>query len=265
VTLRSQIHSAIDEVAPPAPELPREVVAFVLSDGRRQPRESVGDRRSWSWGMRQVGAMVAAILVIVLMVSLVVGGRLWRDWSTQQQSVAIQAKVAQLRDRPLNLPHVAPGATCPGSPFNLDQGIHPAGYGTGPVYAQGSGARYVTDKGTYFDSGFWLGTPVSGPVLIRARDLATNQSVIFGTSPYAGWDPATPSGRAVRTDTVIGQPVHFHEELVLDTTRLTAQHGGWETLQGLPKGSAGCLGFQADGWLPDGSPFTEIIVIRYDM
>jgi hypothetical protein len=103
---------------------------------------------------------------------------------------------------------------CPASPFNLDQGIFPAGYGSGPAYAQGSGARYVTDKGTYFDTGIWLGTPVSGPVLIRARDLATNQSVVFGRSPYSMWDPATPSGKDVRTDTVIGQAVHFHEELV---------------------------------------------------
>jgi hypothetical protein len=264
VNMRSQIHSAIDHVSPPAPTLPHDAVAYVLSNGRRRTERPARRQPRWAIGMRQAGTLVAAVLVIVMMVTLVVGGRLWRDWNTQQQNAARQAHIAQLRERPLHLPAVNPGDECPESPFNLYLG-YPAGYGSGPVYAKGSGYRYVTDSGTYFDTKYWLGdVEVSGPVLIRARDVKTNQSVVFAKSPY-GSVAGTPTGETMGTAVVIGQTVELHAELLLDPTQLTTDVQDWETLQGFPKGTSGCIGFQVDGVLANGSAFSEVIAISYLM
>lgn len=277
MTLRSQIHSAIDDVAPPAPALSHDAVAYVLSNGRRRTERPTKRQPRWAIGMRQAGTLVAAVLVIVMMVTLVVGGRLWRDWNAQQQNAARQAHIAHLRERPLYLPIVNPGAACPESPYDLSNG-YPGGYGSGPIYAEGSGARFVTESGTYFDTTFGLGYfdlhpetafPVSGPVLIRARDLATNQTVMFGVPPFANFlnqhqYPANPdevskvSGTEVLTDTVVGVPIHFYTELVLEQA-----HPWWETMEGLPKGASGCIGIQADGFNADGTAFSEVIVVNY--
>ena len=141
MTLRSQIHSAIDDVAPPAPALAHDAVAFAIADGKARRREPIRRHSAWALGMRRAGSLVAAALVIVMLVTLAVGGRLWRDWNTQQQNAARQAHVAQLRERPLNLPTVEPGAACPGSLLGTDDQGHYGGYGSGPVYANGTGPR----------------------------------------------------------------------------------------------------------------------------
>lgn len=265
MNLRSQIHSAIDDVAPPAPALAHDAVTYALSDGRLRSRKPDRSQSGWGLGTRRAGSLVAAALVIVVIATVVLGG-LWRDWNRQQQNAAIQAHIAKLRERPLNLPAIDPGAACPESPFNLYLG-YPAGYGTGPVYAQGSGTRYVTDSGTYFDTGYWLGywygdEGVSGSVLIRARDLKTNQLVVFARSPY-GSVAGTPSGEMKGTDVVIGQRVELRSELLLDPTQLNRNVDVWETLQGFPKGTSGCIGFQADGFLANGSAFMEVIVVSF--
>jgi hypothetical protein len=280
VNLRSEIRAAIDEVAPPAPALQRDVVAFVFSQGKPRTNRAVSHPSHLALGMRRAGSLVAIALVMLLLATLFVGGRLWRDWNGQQQSLATQAKVAQLRERPLHLPSVAPGAVCPESPFLTDDVGFPLGYGAGPLYASGSGARFVTPSGTYFDTGYGLGyfdlhpefhPPVADVVLIRERDLVTNQTVVFGSPPFENFwsghvkpeypsQVSMPSGIEVRTDTVVGVPVHFYSDLVLDPAR-----PWWETMEGLPKGSSGCIGIQADGFLIDGSRFTEVIVVRHDM
>ncbi|HEV2028675.1 MAG TPA: hypothetical protein VGS16_09115 [Candidatus Dormibacteraeota bacterium] len=264
MNLRSQIHAAIEEVAPPAPALQRDVLEFVFSESKQRTNRAVSRPSPWSWGMRRAGSLVAIGLTMLLLATLLVGGRLWRDWNAQQQSLAVHAKVAQLRDRPLHLPSVAAGDVCPESQYNLDQGVYPAGYGVGPIYAKGSGIRYVTNSRTYFDTSYRPDPDVSGLVLIRGQDLVTNQSMVFGIAPYGGnQNPVTPSGKEVGSDTLIGRTVHLHSEVLMDMAQYSVPGYGWEMIQGFPKGSSGCIGFQADGFRTDGSPFSEVIVISF--
>jgi hypothetical protein len=262
VTLRSEIHSAIDDVAPPAPALPREAVAFVRSNGML--RTGKPDRRQFPWalGMRRTGSLVAAVLVVVMVAAVVFGGRLWRDWNAQQQNAARQVHVAELHKRPLLLPFVDPGAACPESQRSFEHG----GYGGGPLYAQGSGQRFGVNSGTYFTTSFWADYSYTGRlVLIRGRDLKTNQSIVFAKSPYPGAvSSGIPSGNVLGTEVVFGVKVELHPELILDASvRLPPPNDAWEALEGFPNGSSGCIGIQADGFNGDGSAFSEIIVVNY--
>ena len=264
MTLRSEIHTAIDDIAPPAPALPREAVAFALSNSRLRSRETVRSQPGGGLGMRRVGSLVAAALVVVMMITLVIGGRLWRDWNTQQQNAARQAHVAELRERQLYLPVVDPSAACPESTLNVDQGVY-GGYGDGPVYASGTGNRYGLPSGTYFDSVYWVDPEGSGLILIRGRDLKTNQTVVFAKPPFPSVTATgSPSGKVTGTEVVLGVTVELHDELLLDPSLLLPPPADyWAVTQGFPTGSSGCIGIQADGFLANGSAFTEIIVVNY--
>jgi hypothetical protein len=263
VTLRSEIHSLIDDVGQPAHSLEHDAIEFALSNGRLRNRKPVRVQTGWGFGMRRAGSMLAAALVIVMVVTLVVGGRLWRDWNAHQQSAARQAHVAELRARPLYLPVIEPGGPCPQSPLAYDDRGYFEGYGTGPVYAK-SGHRYGLNSGTYFATSYRSGQPVSGLVLIRGRDLKTNQPVVFAKSPYPQVSTGTPSGNVIGTEVVLGVRVELHPELLLDrSVLLPPPSDAWEAIEGFPNGSSGCIGIQADGFNADGSAFSEIIVVNY--
>jgi hypothetical protein len=265
VTLRSEIHTAIDDIAPPAPALPREAVAFVFSNGRLRSRETLRSRSGWELGMRRAGSLVAAALIGALMITLVIGGRVWRDWNTQQQNAARQAYIVQLHDRPLHLPAVAPGAVCPQDTINNYHGYY-GGYGIGPVVASGGGQRYGLASGTYIDTGYWTAPEVSGLVLIRGRNLETNEPIVFAQPPYPAVGTGTPWGSVASTEVILGVRVKFHEELLLDKSKLMpAPDDWWETIQRFPPGSSGCVGIQADGFNSDGSSFSEVIVLSFLM
>src|SRR3989442_10223967 len=79
MSLRSGLHAAIDEVAPPAPLLARQVEAFVLADENERSRFSRRGRIHWTRPLRGAVAVLAAVLVVAVMAGLVVGGRLWRE------------------------------------------------------------------------------------------------------------------------------------------------------------------------------------------
>lgn len=265
MNLRSEIHAAIDEIAQPAPALSRDAVEFALSDGRDRGRKPVRSHSRWALEMRRAGSLVAAALVIVMMVTVVVGGRLWRDWNKQQQNLTQQAQVAQLGERPLNLPIVRPGAACPASPVNLYPGYF-GGYGSGPIYADGTGFRYGLPSGTFFDTGYSPVSDFSGIVLIRGRDLITKQTVVFAKPPYPAVATAIPSGKVTGTEKILGVKVELHDELLLDTSQLLPDPDAWwETVEGFPTGSSGCIGVQADGVTAEGAVFSEVIVLTFSM
>jgi hypothetical protein len=68
-------------------------------------------------------------------------------------------------------------------------------------------------------------------------------------------------GAEVGIAMVIGQMVHLHEDVLLDHAQLTTADLVWQTLQGFPKGTSGCIGIQADGFQTGGAPFSEVIVV----
>jgi hypothetical protein len=248
VTLRHDIHNAIDGIAPPASTLARQVVASLASAGKTTRPISRNKRNPWLAGLGRTGSLAAAILVVLLIATLVVGVRVWRDRNAFNPSPAGPAsnetEVARLQARPLILPSVPPGGACP-ILNNTVTGITEV-----PISVNGAGVTTTTNWGDYFDPTYVVPRTIKGIVLIRIRDLKTGQAGVF-VGPYA-------AGDVVGTDTIDGKTVDHHGFAALDMNhppaRSSSSNGYWDIRQGWAAGWSGCWGFQLDG--PD---FSEVI------
>jgi hypothetical protein len=258
VTLRDDIHFAIDEIALPATALHGRI-AYLTAEARRGAGSSRhAGRGRWITGLGRSGSLVAALLIVLLMASLVVGVRAWRDRSLLNESPGASsidpAALAQLEARPLHLPLRQLGATCSAGPTTtIDAGRGPLQLlGGGPVYGGGGGAT-ATKWGTYFDSQIFTDPKLTGLVLVRGGDLEVNLPVVFVGSHAAG--------KVVGTDTIDGKPMQQHVEAVYDAghhdpaTSGTSKWGIWPIRPGIDKGESGCIAFQIDG-----PTFSEIFI-----
>lgn len=244
MSLRTQMHSAFDEIAPPTFGLPERVVQTVLAENvSRRRRERMMLR------LRVPLSLVAVFVLVALVVGVLIGGRLMQDWNSLRNSAPAggtsQSALAQLEAKPLTLPVLKAGDACPASPGNT-LGFD---FGAGPVYALG-GPESLSPWGYYFDV-TWITAPdLTGPVLIRGRDLMSNRNVVF----VGGYT----AGAVVGTDTQSGSKITQRGEILLDAahphSRGSNGYGEFQVRQGLAAGWVGCVGFQIDG--PD---FTETI------
>jgi hypothetical protein len=162
-----------------------------------------------------------------------------------------QAKVAQLEAKPMSLPVVPPGGPCPATPMKIiDYGTGSTGvFGNGPIYGIG-GAQTTNTWGDYYDVSYVADPQFSGLVLIRIHDLKSSRVGVF-VGPYA-------AGSVVGTDTIEGNVVQQHAELVLDASHPQTRSGNnkwgiWHIRQGLATGWSHCFGIQVDG-----AGFTEV-------
>ena len=260
MTLRDDIHAAVDEVAPPAPALAGRI-AYLAADARQAHglARPVGRGRLMS-GLGRSGSLAAALLIVLLMASLVVGVRVWRDRNLMTGGPAAPsidpAALSQLEARPLNLPFQPFGAECTAGPWTtVDAGHGPVtASGGGPAYGFGSwhGAT-ATRWGTYADWLILTEPNLTGLVLVRGMDLEVNLPVVF-VGPHA-------AGSVVGTDTIAGKPVQQHSEAVFDTghhdptASRTGNWGMWPISPGIDKAESGCIGFQVDG-----PSFSEIFI-----
>jgi hypothetical protein len=260
VTLRNDIHSAIDEIAPPAPALAGRI-AYVASDVRRQIGHArLAGRGRWVAGLGRSGSLVAALLVVLLMASLVGGVRAWRDRSILNEGPTAPSidpvALAQLEAKPLRLTSLPLGADCQAGPSSVvDAGQGPVTVlGVDPAYAVGSwhGAT-ATTWGTYSD---WLIATLpnlTGLVLVRGRDLEVNLPVVF-VGPHS-------AGSTVGSDTIAGKTVPQRSEAVFDAGRHdpavsgTSKWGMWPMSPGVDKSESGCIAFQIDG-----PSFSEVVI-----
>jgi hypothetical protein len=250
VSLRTQIHSAFDEVAPPTHGLPERVVQTVLTEnaGRRR-RERLMLR------LRVPLSLVAVFMLIAVVVGVLIGGRLMQDWNSFHNPApaagGYQSQVAQLEAVPMRIPVFASKADCKDGPHNSE-----GSYGSGPIYGDG-GQTSSGIWGTYFHNRAYANGNVAGPVLVRERDLFTHQPVVF-VGPGA-------AGPVVGTDTVDGIPVEQHTELIIDTTKRSPDLGSWSGSRlhtfdwvftaGVPTNWSG-----STVWQIDGPGFSEVFV-----
>lgn len=164
-----------------------------------------------------------------------------------------QVKLAQLEGKPLSLPVVRPGGTCPVTPMStIDYGNGPTTvYGGGPVYGFG-GPKATTTWGDYFDATYVADPQVTGIVLVRIHDIQSDRVGVF-IGPYG-------AGGVVGTDTIGSKAAQQHAELVLNAshppaTSSTTKWGIWHLQQGLAAGWSGCWGIQVGG-----VGFSEVVV-----
>jgi hypothetical protein len=254
MSLRSQIHQAVDEVAPPAPVLERRVKAFVLSD--EPDRKHLIPRPQPRW-VAPLG-LIAAVLVLALVAGLFIGGRFWRTENAAPANIK-QNELNGLESKPLNYPAVAPGAACPTTAPTLNQDFGVM-IGPGPIYIADSEVYEQGDWGYWVELAFASADTSKDLVLIRARDLKSGAEVAFAGYPLAPTGITT-AGPILGTARVVNHQVKLRTEAVFHNPAHRPVPGGGYTellvLFGMQTGSSGCIGFQIDG--PN---FTENFVIN---
>ncbi len=245
MTLRTQIHSAFDEMTPVTFGLPERVVQTVLAENA-----GLGRRKRLILRMRVPVSMVAVFVLVALVVGVLIGGRLIQDWNSFHSNTAPAGQapsvLAQLEARPLHLPTPATYYDCKSGPFNAAGSL-----GKGPVYGDG-GAISTSSWGVYYHNLAYAETNVSGPVLVRANDIFRHQPVVF-VGLYA-------AGPVVGHDTVDGVAVDQHIELMLDTSHVSSKGSSthkfnWPFIAGVPTSWSG-----STGWQIDGVGFSEVFV-----
>lgn len=245
MSLRTDLKDAIDEVTPPAPALESRVKELVVADGRNR-RVSVGLRRHypWNYGFRGIAAMVAAALVLVLIVGVVAGGRFLRDWANGESSQAYsvnQSELRSLESRPFVLPELQPGAACPYT--DVSDGLPVRG--NGPVYLINASTVGRTNRGDWFEPTFYYQGQRPGIVLVRARDLVTDQRFVFAQSSRQSGAIAT--GPALGTDQLNGYKIQLHPEAALpDPWQQQPVTQELKVMFAVPRATL-CWGFQFDG------------------
>jgi hypothetical protein len=244
MSLRRQIHSAFDEVAPPTFGVPERVVQTVFAEGPSRRR-----RERMMLRLRVPLSLVAVFVAIALVVGVLIGGRLMQDWNSFRNSAPAggggQTQLAQLESRPLVLPTPGSYLDCKSGPFNSA-----GAFGKGPLYGFG-GATSTTSWGTYFHNLAYAETNINGPILVRVNDLFTHEPVVF-VGQYA-------AGPVVGHDTVDGVAVEQHTELVFDTSQAskspTTHKFAWPFIAGVPNSWS-----SSTGWQIDGVGFSEVFV-----
>jgi hypothetical protein len=263
MSLRTEIRATLEEFAPAAPHLDQDVRATLRSLQRPMVVARSAPR------LRVSLSLIAAAMVVALMGGLVLTGRLFMQSNAPAgpPHAINQRELKMLEGRALQLPTLAAGAACPEGPTTdllTDHHGPPLVFGAGPVYAT-RGGRTIDAWGTWAGVVMIVDPTVSGLLLVRARDLVTNQVVVFAADPEsvdAGLGHPTLVGRIVgqRLDPVTHQFVDTYAEAVLDPTVRPDVPGTWPkpgAFVGIPKSASGCIGFQVDG-----ADFTETYVVN---
>jgi hypothetical protein len=223
--------------------MPERVVEAAIADPRRRARRRLRFRAPLS--------LIAALLAIALVVAVLAGGQVLRDWrdflkgaSPAQHTYA--AQLAQLESRPLHLPTYDSGPNCTSGPYAANGNL-----GSENV-SFSIGNWRTTDWGVYWNITAVTDAKLTGLILIRGRDLIANHPAVF-IGPYA-------AGPIARTDTLDGAKVEQHLELVFDLGHPPpgATAGGkttWQFVGALAYGDTLC-----DGWQVDHKSFSEVSV-----
>ncbi|HET7421052.1 MAG TPA: hypothetical protein VFL27_11795 [Candidatus Dormibacteraeota bacterium] len=252
MTIRSEMRDALDEVVPSfgAPGLPERVVGAVLADKRRRRNKEMLFR------LRAPLSLVAALMVIALVAAVLVGGRLLQDWNASGSHSArgSSSELSQLEARPLTMPYIHSVSECKTGP--VDE--HTLAVGAGPLFLEYSGYAMAgwTSWGDYGKVVLFTDTEITGPILVRTRDVVTKAVIVF-VGRYA-------AGPVVGTDTLSGGVVTQHSELVLSAATsepasdivVQPQHKfEWQFTLGFPKFST-----LSAAWQIDGLTFSETFV-----
>lgn len=259
MSLRAEIHDAIDEVTPPAPMLRSKARSYVDEQTRRP--SSWKPNRPWLKPLRGSLRLVAAALLLLLFAGALLTGRYWHDLHSTPQPVVPPPALKSLEKRPVLWQTLQPGAACPTSPINLQPGIG---------LAVGDGPAYFIDRNPAGDSAFGSWQQLRfvylprgpGVVLVRGWDLGSNKAIDFVQDPL-GLSRITAAGANLGQDQILNKKVvRRSEAYFVDPAHSANYYSSLLPLEtiivGDPNGASGCVGLQFDG--PD---FTENFVIAW--
>ena len=222
---------------------------------------------------RAVGRLALALMMIFAILSAACGATQSALSATPSPpsantAVASASTLADLRNRPLNLPAPSTPKACPTTAFHDLNPIVKGGKGKGPGFGFGPGPAYLSGINILYPGGFdneiWLIDPTyKGQLLVRGRQLTGPQIVSFqepttfaDSGLSSPGDP--PPGPPVTTVTIQGTPYPFYEELDLPAASATDAPGYWRMFFARTHIDApGCYAFQLDG-----AAFSLVIVFQ---
>jgi hypothetical protein len=265
VTLRADIHSAMDQAVSPAPWLAGDIGDSIrdTNASRNGRGRSRGNRLQ---GFRGFGAMAAVMIAILLVAGTLVGGQLLRDWRSFGTRISPAqgvdpGQLSALRSRPVQLPSMPSGLRC------ASPSISTIGYlgvtrdvlGSGPVYLVNSFSSETTSWGTYWDMTLVTSLNLKGPILIRGENLSNHTPIAF-IGQYA-------TGQVLGSEVLDGTSMDRHAEVVLDASHPPSARSddgsfaAWVLRDAERTDTANyCIGWQLDGTQLDGTTFTETII-----
>ena len=258
MSLRSQIHDAIDDVAAPAPTLEHRIKTFVLADAVTRKDLRSRPRPHWAVRFRGPLALTAAALVVILLGGLVLGGRLLRDRSVSPAPAIDHSVLGKLEARPLlALPSLGPDGECPVGPLSTNFLGQLGAIGDGEVRSivGGTPTVYPSTWGTWNALWFTVNPTARGLFLVRARDLQSRETVFFAGNLSGSTDAnigrANLEGEAQGTDRVNGQKISLRPELVINASAPSdfakaAKAPTWGAYVGDSAAGSGCVVFQID-------------------
>src|SRR5216683_8043430 len=169
---------------------------------------------------RAIVAVVAALAILSAGCGAVVSSG---QSTPNTHETTTPSSLADLRNRPLKLPTVGAGKTCPTTASHDLSPVVNGGKGKGPGFGFGPGPAYLSGIVQLYPGGFdnevWLIEPTyDGPVLVRGQQIHGTSRVEFQepiTFPNSGFSSAgsPPPGAPVMTLTIDGTPVPFYPEL----------------------------------------------------
>jgi hypothetical protein len=264
MSLRTQIHHAIDEVAPPVPTLEGRVKNFVLGDDDARKHLRSRPRSPWTRRFRGTLTLVAAALALTLVAGLFIGGRIWRTENQPPPTIS-QAQLKRLEAKPLQLSALAPEATCPVTPKTLNQKYGMV-TGAGPVYVTDLEIFEKSDWGEWVSITFAYDERAPGLVLVRAIDLKGEGQVAFAQYPLAPTGVTAVGStlgraQAVSHNLLLRSEAAFQDRGHTPAINNLGQRPELIVLVGVQRGGSSCVGLQVDGPAVSPSGFSETIVL----
>jgi hypothetical protein len=240
--LRRDIRSAFEVIEPPLGGMPERVVETVLVDKRRRRKELM------SYRLRISLALAAALLLVAVIAAATITWNSLHNVSpaggfhmTPQQHTELNV----LEARPFVLPTIQQGAACPYTAIN-NSGTTTAA-GSGPVLKLTDVTVGTTNRGDWFAPTLLYIARSPGLVLVRGRDLVTNQPLVFAQYSL-GPSAAIATGPALGTDQLNGKKIQLYPEAVLPDQSLTPQNNNADLIPmfAVPRPTL-CWGLQWDG------------------
>jgi hypothetical protein len=246
MSLRADIHDALDAELPRSPVLGSKVAALIRAD--LKDRQPLIHRARRTQTLRAPLYLVAAALIVVLIAGLILGGRYLRD--INGQTPIDPAHLRALESRPIRLPTLEPGAICPDTPPSQ----HNARYsiGSGPVsMVLNERSSQLSASGNYWwEARLEYHGSDPGVVLIRAVDI----NAVDQPNGYPVWfasitslpSAVQPVGPVEETDVFGKSHIDWHTEAAFSSPVIGSKPLELLYLLGVAY-NGNCVGWQFDG------------------
>jgi len=242
--LRRDIRSAFEVIEPPLGGMPERVVQTVLADKRRRRKERMVFR------LRISLALVAALLLVAVIAGAAITWNSLHNVSPAggfHMTPRQQTELAALEARPFVLPTIQQGTACPYTAINNNGTAVTNPAGSGPVFKLTDVTVGTTDRGSWYAPILFYVARSPGLVLVRGRDLVTNQPLVFAQYSL-GPSAAIATGSKLGTDQLNGKTIQLYPEAVLPDQSQTPQSNNADLiLMFAVPGPTLCWGLQWDG------------------